>query len=97
VAALGELSRWCLRRSLAARPLPCYGAPSWTGFLPTGAAGCEELTKGVFSLQGDQSRMRGGEVQALTFGDGGGELQRTTHDKVGRNGCSAGSRSPTSG
>jgi hypothetical protein len=44
-----------------------------------------------------RSRMHDGEAQALTFDDGGGELQGTAHDKVGQNGCGAGCRSPTSG
>jgi hypothetical protein len=41
--------------------------------------------------------MRGGEAQALTFGDGGGELQGTAHDEVGQNGRDEGCRSRTSG
>jgi hypothetical protein len=39
--------------------------------------------------------MRRGEAQALTFGDGGGELQGTAHDEVGKNGCDEGCRSRT--
>jgi hypothetical protein len=40
--------------------------------------------------------MRGGEAQALTFGNGGGELQGIAHDKVRQNSCGAGYRSPAS-
>jgi hypothetical protein len=43
---LGELQQWRYRWSSTPRPIPHCGAPSWTGFLPTGAVGCEELTKG---------------------------------------------------
>jgi hypothetical protein len=34
-----------------------------------------------------RSRMRDGEAQASTIGDGGGEHQETTHDEVGQNRC----------
>jgi hypothetical protein len=43
------------------------------------------------------SRMCGSEAQTLTFGDGGGKLQGTAHDKVGQNGCGVGCRTLTSG
>jgi hypothetical protein len=43
------------------------------------------------------SRTCGGEAQASSFGDGGGELQGMAYDKVGQNGCGAGCRSPTLG
>jgi hypothetical protein len=46
---------------------------------------------------GLQSRTCGGKVQASTFSDGGGMLQGSAHDKVGRNGCGAERRTPTSG
>jgi hypothetical protein len=36
-----------------------------------------------------QSKTCGGEAQALTFNDGGGEFQGIAHDKVGQNGCGA--------
>jgi hypothetical protein len=44
-----------------------------------------------------QSRTRGGEAQASTFGDSGGELQGTAHDEVGQNGCGKVRRSLGSG
>jgi hypothetical protein len=43
------------------------------------------------------SRACGSEAQALTFGDGGRELQGAAHNEAGQNGCGASSRAPTSG
>jgi hypothetical protein len=40
--------------------------------------------------------MCGSEIQASTFGDGGGTLQGTTHDKVGPNGCGTERKTPVS-
>jgi hypothetical protein len=71
-------------RSLA---LLDYGALSSVFSLPTEPVECKELTKGVFYRRGLWSRTCGGKIQASTFGDGGGTLQGTTHDKVGPNGC----------
>jgi hypothetical protein len=76
---------------------PGYGAPFSVGFLPTKSAGCEELTKGSSTGGELRSKMRGGNVQASTFGDGGGKLQGTAHNKASQNGCSAGCRTPSSG
>jgi hypothetical protein len=47
--------------------------------------------------RGLRSRMCGGKVQASTFGDGGGTLQGSGHDKVGSNGSGAEHRAPASG
>jgi hypothetical protein len=41
--------------------------------------------------------MCGGKVQASTFDDCGGMLQRSAHDKVLQNGSGAGCRTPASG
>jgi hypothetical protein len=46
--------------------------------------GARNSPRGSSTGGGLQSRMCGGYVQALTFGDGGGgELQGTANDKVG--------------
>jgi hypothetical protein len=74
-----------------------YGAPFSVIFLPTESAGCEELTKGSSSGGELRSKTRGGEAQTPTFGYGGGKLQGTVHDKVGKNGCGAGCRTLMSG
>jgi hypothetical protein len=34
------------------KPISRYGAPSWTGFRPTGVVRLGELTRGVFSWRG---------------------------------------------
>jgi hypothetical protein len=67
------------------------------GFFLRGWRGARNSTRG--SLAGGElwSRTRGGEAQALTFSDGGWELQGIAHDKVGQNECGAGCRSPTLG
>jgi hypothetical protein len=46
---------------------------------------------------GVRSRTCGGKVQASTFGDSGGTLQGSAHNKVGPNGCGAECRTPASG
>jgi hypothetical protein len=52
VAALSEPPWRRHGRSSSAKPISRYGAPSWTGFLPTGVVGLGELTRGVFSRRG---------------------------------------------
>jgi hypothetical protein len=53
---------------------------------------------GASSAGGElRSRACGSEAQALTFGDGGRELQGAAHNVAGQNGCGASCRSPTSG
>jgi hypothetical protein len=47
--------------------------------------------------EGLQSQTCGGKVQASTFGNGGGMLQGSAHDKVGPNGCGAEHRTLTLG
>jgi hypothetical protein len=47
--------------------------------------------------RGLQSRMCGSKVQTSTFGNGGGMLQGSAHDKVGPNGCGTKRRTPASG
>jgi hypothetical protein len=74
-----------------------YGAAFSMRFLPTGQRGARSSPRGSSPGGELRSRMRGGEAQALTFGDGGGELQGTAHDEVGQNGCGEGCRSRTSG
>jgi hypothetical protein len=44
-----------------------------------------------------QSKTCSSNIQASTFGDGGGSSKGTAHDKVGQNGCGAGCRTPMSG
>jgi hypothetical protein len=55
------------------------------------------LPKGSSTDRGLRSRTCGGKVQASTFGDGGGTLQGSAHDKVGPNGFSVECRTPASG
>jgi hypothetical protein len=52
---------------------------------------------GGSSAGGEWSRACGSEAQALTFGDGGRELQGAAHNEAGQNECGASFRSPTSG
>jgi hypothetical protein len=66
------------------------------GFFLRGRRGARNSPRGSSAGKELQGRTRGGEAQALTFGDGGRDLQGTAHDKVGQNGCGAGCRSPTS-
>jgi hypothetical protein len=53
--------------------------------------------RGSSTDEGLWSRTCGGKVQASTFGDSGGTLQGSAHNKVGPNGCGAKHRTPTSG
>jgi hypothetical protein len=74
-----------------------YGAPFSMVSLPTKPMGCEEHTKESSTGEGVWSRMCGGKVQASIFGDGGGTLQGSAHDKAGQNGWAVGCRTPASG
>jgi hypothetical protein len=53
--------------------------------------------RGSSTGEGLRSRMCGGKVQASIFGDGGGTLQRSAHNKVGPNGCGVDCRTPALG
>jgi hypothetical protein len=52
--------------------------------------------RGSSSNGGLRSRTCDGKVQASIFGDGGGTLQGSAHDKVEQNGCGAGCKTPAS-
>jgi hypothetical protein len=79
---------------------PCYMAMvlrfRWFLFL-WNRWSVRNLPKGSSTDRGLRSRTCGGKVQASTFGDGGGTLQGSAHDKVGPNGCSVECRTPASG
>jgi hypothetical protein len=57
------------------------------GFFLQGRRGVRNSPRGSLAGRELQSRTRGDEAQASTFGHGGRELQGTAHDKVGQNGC----------
>jgi hypothetical protein len=89
VAALGELPWRRHGRSSSAKPSPRYGAPSWTGFLPTGAVGLGELTRGVFSRrgapeQGVRQRGSSSDLRRRWWGASRGSSQRGWAKQVGR-------------
>jgi hypothetical protein len=69
----------------------------WGVFFLWNRRGAKNSPRGA-SVGGElRSRTRGGEAQASTFDNGGGELQGMTHDKVGQNRCGAGCRTPALG
>jgi hypothetical protein len=67
------------------------------GFFQQGRWGLGN-SRGGSSAGGElRSRACGREAQALTFGDGGRELQGAAHNEARQNGCGASCRSPMSG
>jgi hypothetical protein len=90
---------WCGRRGRSSPELRVtrLRCSVFVGFSSYGTSGCKELTKGVFFRWGLRSRTCGNKVQASTFGNGGGTLQGSAHDKVGPNGCGVERRTPASG
>jgi hypothetical protein len=89
---------WLVRLELTGAP--CYTAMVLRFqcfFILWNQWGARNSTRGSSTGGELWSRMRGGKVQASTFGDGGGKLQGMAHDKVGQNGCGVGCRTSASG
>jgi hypothetical protein len=74
-----------------------HGALFFVFSLPTEPVGARNSPRGSSTDGGLQSWMCGGKVEALTFGDGGGTIHGSAHDKVGPNGCGVEHRTPASG
>jgi hypothetical protein len=71
------------------KPVPRYGALSWTGFLPTGTVRLGELTRGVFSRwrapeQGVRQRGSSSDLQRRWWGASRGSSQQGRAKRVRR-------------